>query len=246
MPKITITPGSRHVGRQLPDGSIEWVKIDGPPLAFALEASPYGPADLEAKRIVAGATRNTILIKYVEERLAAVLYAKYKLDEYLQTPIGEFQVKHEPTEFRALWFSYFIEGRQLIDKLGDCIPNLFTLQQKLKTGLNKDKFRALRNVVPRSGQKNPDWESLVQILDRFEEKICLFIALRNQEKDYKNTIKEFPKVMPDGTCLGGIVQLLANLDKGSEHRELSLRTYLDDSCRDLIAFTKALLGVVNS
>lgn len=242
MPKITITPGPRHAGRRLSDGSIEWVKIDGPPLAFALEASPYGSADLEAKRIVAEATRNTHLSKYVEERLAAVLYAKYKLDEYLQTPIGEFQVKHEPTEFRALWLSYFVEGRQLIDKLGDCIPDLFTLQQKLKKGLNKNKFGALRNVVQSCGQKNPDWELLVKILDRFEETICLFIDLRNQEKDHKNTIKEFPKVMPDGTCRDGIVQLFASRDNGGGHREFSLRTCLDDSCRDLIAFTKALLG----
>lgn len=222
----------------MPDGTIKWTRVDGPPLAFAFEFTGDGTADLEAKRILADATRESgYLLKHVTERLSAVIFSRMKLEEYLLTPIGDHQVKFEPTEFASLWSSYLMQGRQLIDKLGDCIDLCFSLNEKRKKGLNAKGFGALRNIVEKKGQSREDLAPLLALLNQYESPISTFIALRDQEKIHKNTLKEIPRVNPDGRATGGIIRL------ADQNMEFELLPYFKESQAHLIGFTKAIHGI---
>ena len=81
-------------------------------------------------------------------------------------------------------------------------------------------------------------DQLTEIINKFEAPISVFVKLRNQEKSFKNTIMEYPKVMPDGSVEDGIVQL----KNPPQAQEFPFGAYLQESYQSLIALTKALIG----
>ncbi|MCP3657598.1 MAG: hypothetical protein GY734_27740 [Herbaspirillum sp.] len=242
MKKPRVILGKAHIGTQNPDGTIEWTETTSPLFHFALEPKNENPFEKFVDGILHGATRSSPLIPHIRSRLIAFVIAKSKIQSYLESTAGDFLVQDDQEEFRVLWGSYLMEGRQLIDKLGASITTLFSLKQRGPNGLNHDAFRSYSNLLRQELKNTPSKQHpLSAILSQFEAPICQFIALRNQEKKFKNTIIESPKIMPDGTIVGGVIVLRDEAPHISS-ATYSFLPYFEDSYDMIINFTKHLIG----
>ena len=229
--KLIQVPDYHLVG----DRNGNWKKVPGR-LALAMELAAHGKAELEAKAIATSATRLTgYKVASIERRLADFIQSYLDFFEYLHTSLGDIPIKADSARVRNLWHTYLLRGRELIDELGKVVHTCFGIKQEVG-GINEKKLTSLRKNIDHASRNIGGLGLLVACLDKHEQLLVTFIALRNRDKTDNDTLIDLPWISETGTPSGGIVGDPAKQFRGD------FVTFTETSYASIMDFTKTILG----
>lgn len=215
------------------DGSGEWIAKPGS-LKIAFHMIESNSATQIAEGIVQSAKRKRPQnLSKLKKHLLDYVSSYIALKRYLSTPQGNVPITLQSADLDNYWHLYLMRGRELIDSIGKETSYCFNLYDKLN-GIDKKKLDSLKNTLGKIKEKNPDFNTLLDILNRYEAFIIQFIELRNLDKVHSNTLSSPPYINPDGSYNNGVISL--------EGIEINFSEFFDSSYLQMLSFSCDVLG----